>query len=391
MKEREAVIVSAARTPVGKCRGALAAVPAHKLGAHAVREAVRRANIDPAEIDDVLFGNLMANEYANIARIVTLEAGLPYTVPGITLDRQCASSLSAFCMAAALIESGQADVLVVGGVESDSRRCYVMEKPTLAYQNTPPQWANISSAAALDDNISMGMTAELLAEKYGLTRLECDSFAVDSHKKAAAAWAAGRFDEQIVPVEVAQGKGGTVLFGKDEALRPDTDTETLAKLRPAFKSDGIVTAGNSSPMSDGAGALVVMAKGKACALGLPIMGIFRAAATVGVDPKIMGIGPVHATRKLLEKTGRSLDSIDLIEMNEAFAAQSITCIRSLGMDATKVNVNGGAIALGHPLAGTGAILITKLVYEMRRTGKQCGIVTFCVGGGQGVSALIERN
>lgn len=387
---REAVIVSAVRTPVGKCRGALAPVPAHKLGALAVREAVRRAGIDPIEIDDVLFGNLMANEYANIARIVALEAGLPYSVPGITLDRQCASSLSAFAFAAALIATGQADVLVAGGVESDSRRCYVMEKPTMAYQNQPPQWANIVSAATPEDSISMGLTAENLGEKYGITREECDAFAVESHKKAAAAWDAGRFDEQIIPVEVPMGKGKTLVVEKDEPLRPDTNMETLVKLRSVFKPDGIVTAGNSSPMSDGAGAVVVMAKEKAEALGLPILAKFSAAATAGVDPKLMGYGPVAATQKLLGQTRRTLDSIDLIEMNEAFAAQSLVCIRELGINTDKLNVNGGALALGHPLAGTGAILITKLVYEMLRTGLESGLVTFCAGGGQGVSVLLEN-
>lgn len=387
---REAVIVSAVRTPVGKCRGALATVPAHELGALVVREAVKRANINPNKIEDVLFGNLMANEYANIARIVSLEAGLPYSVPGFTIDRQCASSLTAFVLASALIQSGQADVLVAGGVESDSRRTYIMEKPTMGYQIAPPQWANILSAAKSEDCINMGLTAENLAEKYGITRGECDEFAVESHRKSALAWDSGKFDSQILPIEVALGKGKTMIFEKDEALRSGTTTEILSKLRPVFKAEGIVTAGNSSPMSDGAGAIVVMEKEKAKSLGLTILGKFIACATVGVDPKYMGYGPVAATEKLLKQTGRTINDIDLIEMNEAFAAQSIVCINELGIDVSKLNVNGGAISLGHPLAGTGAILITKLVYEMAHSGKSSGIVTFCVGGGQGVSVLIEK-
>jgi acetyl-CoA C-acetyltransferase len=387
---REAVIVSAVRTPVGKARGALATVPAAELGALVIREAVKRAGVDPAEIEDVFFGNLMANEYANIGRIAALGGGLPYSVPALTLDRQCGASLTTFALASIMIEAGRADVLLAGGVESDSRRSYVMEKPTAAFQVAPPQWANIVSAYAPEDAVNMGITAENLAAKYHLTREQCDAFSVTSHQKAARAWAEGRFDSQIIPVPVSLGKGKTAMVSKDEAVRPDTSLETLATLRPSFKPDGVVTAGNSSPMSDGAGALVVMEKSLAKSRGLKIWGKFAGYACVGVDPKYMGYGPVAATQKLLAKTGRDLKSIDLIEMNEAFAAQSLTCIQELGMDTGKLNVNGGAIALGHPLAGTGAILLTKLVYELERQNLGTGLVTFCVGGGQGVSVLIER-
>ena len=387
---REAVIVGAARTPVGRARGKLAAVPAHLLGAIALKAAGARAGIDPNEIEEVIFGNLFANEYANIARNVALEAGLPYEIPAFTIDRQCASSLSALTLAAALIQAGQADVVAAGGVESDSRRTYVMEKPTQAYQPVPPKWADFMTAPAKEDCISMVETAENVAKKFNVSREDADAFAAESHKKAAAAWEAGRFDSQIVSVETPVGKGTTESVGKDESIRPDTTAETLAKLRPVLPNGIVVTAGNSSPMNDGAGALIVMEREKARALGLKIWGRFVAGAAAGLDPKIMGYGPVVATEKLLQKTGRTLNDIDLIEMNEAFATQSVACIRGLNMDVSKLNVNGGAIALGHPLAGTGAILVTKLLYEMERRDVGSGLVTFCIGGGQGASVILER-
>jgi acetyl-CoA C-acetyltransferase len=390
MTVREAVIVSAVRTPVGRARGTLAGVPAADLGALAIKEAVRRAQIDPTEIEDVFFGNLMANEYANIARVAALGAGLPYSVPAVMMDRQCGSSLTTFGLASMMIEGGHADVLVSAGVESDSRRTYVMEKPTASYQVVPPQWANIMSAYTKEDSISMGLTAENLAEKYGITREACDAFSVESHKKAAAAWEAGYFDEQIVPVEVSLGKGKVVVISRDESVRSDCTMESLGKLSPVFKKDGVVTAGNSSPMSDGGGASVLMEKEKAKSLGVPILGRFAGYEAAGLDPKYMGYGPVEATRKLLKKKGMTLSDIDLIEMNEAFAAQSIACIEGLNIDPGKLNVNGGAIALGHPLGGTGAVLVAKMVYELKRRDLERGLITFCIGGGQGVSALIER-
>jgi acetyl-CoA C-acetyltransferase len=382
--------VGAARTPVGKARGALASVPAHKLGAAALREALNRAGVDGANVDEVIFGNLFANEYCNLARVVTLEAGLPYSIPAFTVDRQCASSLSALVLASALVVSGQAEIVVAGGVESDSRRSYVMEKPTAAYQMTPPQWCNLRTAPIDEDAISMVETAENVAEKYGVSREDCDRFAVESHRRAAAAWDAGRFDSQVIPVEVQAGKGATTLFSRDESIRPDTNMEGLAKLRPVLKTGKVVTAGNSSPMNDGAGALVVMEKEKAKELGLKIWGKFVAGAAAGLDPKYMGYGPVEATRKLLNRTGMNLNDIDLIEMNEAFASQSVACLHALDIDVSKLNVNGGAIALGHPLAGTGAILVTKLLYELERRNAGNGLVTFCTAGGQGVSVLLER-
>jgi acetyl-CoA C-acetyltransferase len=386
---REAVIVSAVRTPVGKFRGSFATVPAYKLGAAAVREAVKRAKIDPAEIDAVIFGNLMNNEINNMARMVALEAGLPYTVPGIQVDRQCAAGLNAIAYAAILVEAGYGDVFVAGGVESDSTRVYLMEKPTTAYQGAPPKWA-VTQVAPGDLNVPMGVTAENLAVKYSLSREECDEFALRSHRLASEAWDLGYFDEQVVPIEAPAGKGKTVLISRDETVRPETTMEALGRLRPSFKKDGIVTAGNSSPLCDGAGAVVIMEKEKAKALGLEILGKFKGYAAAGVDPNYMGTGPIAATEKLFAKTGMTMEDIDLIEMNEAFASQSLACARELNMDMDKLNVNGGAIALGHPMGGTGAILITKMVYELKRRNLHTGLLSFCVGGGQGVSVIIER-
>ena len=385
---REAVIVSAVRTPVGKARGTLASVPAWELGRLTVQEAVKRSGVDPNEIDEIIFGNLLNTDCVNMARVVGLAAGLPITVPGITLNRQCASGINAIAYAAALIQAGYGDIMVAGGVESDSTRCYIMEKPTAAYQVRPPSWV-VPISAPKEMDMPMGITAENLAKKYSLTREECDQFAVDSHMKAAKAWENGYFDAQIVPVTVKSRKGD-ILVTRDEALRPDCNLESLAKLPPAFIENGIVTAGNSSPMSDGSGAVVVMERKKAEVLGLKIWAKVVSFAATGVDPSIMGIGPVSATQKLLKNVGMSLSDIDLIEMNEAFSAQSLACIRELNMDMSKLNVNGGALALGHPLAGTGGILATKLVYELERRDLHTGLITFCAGGGQGFSALLER-
>lgn len=387
---REAVIVSAVRTPIGRFRGSLAAVPAHSLGSLVVREAVRRAGIAPDSVDEVIFSNLMNHEYNNIARMVALDAGLPLEVPGITLDRQCGSSLNGLAYAAILIQAGYGDVMVVGGVESDSRRPYVMEKPAVAYQFQPPAFLLPRFAPESIGDPPMGITAENLVDKYQLTRQELDAFAVDSHRKAVRAWAEGRFDEQIIPVEVPLGRGKTDMFTKDEILREDSSVEGLARLSPAFKQGGMVTAGNSSAMSDGAAALVVMERQLAESQGREILAVFKGYAAVGVDPNLMGLGPVPAIRKLLKTTGTAMEDIDLIELNEAFAAQSIPCIRKLGLDMAKVNVNGGAIALGHPLAGTGAVLATKMVYELKRRQARLGLIAFCCGGGQGVALLMER-
>ena len=386
---KEAVIVSAARTPVGRCRGKLAGADALQLGTLAVKTAVERAGIDPVQIDDIIFGNLANNTYGNIARVIALEAGFPLSVTGVTLDRQCSSGLYAIALASMMIESGHGEVYVAGGVECDSTRAYVMEKPTQAYQVNPPAWA-VRYTAPPDVFVPMGITAENICRKFGITREECDAFAVESHRKAAAAQKAGRFDDEIVPVPVKDRKGNITMVSEDECVRADCNMESLGKLRPAFIDDGLVTAGTSSPMSDGSGAVVVMEKERAEREGKHIFAKFVDFALAGCDPQYMGLGPIEATRKLLKKTGLTLDDIGLIELNEAFASQSIACVRELGLDMDRVNVNGGALALGHPLAGTGGILTTKLVYEMERRNERYGMVAFCMAGGQGMAALFER-
>ncbi len=387
--KREAVIVSAVRTPVGRCRGALAAVGAPELGALVIAEAVRRAGLQGEEVEEVIFGNLGNNDSANLARVVTLQAGLPFTVPAITIDRQCSSGLNAIAIGALMIEAGEADILVAGGTESDSNRPHLMEKARVAYQVAPPQWlVRRTAPGAL--NVSMGTTAENLGRKYHITREECDAFALESHRKAAAAQAAGRFDAQMIPVTVPGKRGKTTVVDRDECVRPESTMETLGRLPTAFEPDGVCTAGNSSPMSDGAGAVVLMDRETAEKKGLEPLAVFRGFAVTGCDPSIMGIGPVEAIRKVLRKTGLTLEEMDLIELNEAFATQSIACIRELGLDMDKVNVNGGALALGHPLAGTGAILTAKLLYELKRRRARYGLVAFCMAGGQGGAAVFER-
>ena len=387
--KREAVIVSAVRTPVGRCRGALAAVGAPELGALVIAEAVRRAGLQGEEVEEVIFGNLGNNDSANLARVVTLQAGLPFTVPAITIDRQCSSGLNAIAIGALMIEAGEADIVVAGGTESDSNRPHLMEKARVAYQVAPPQWlVRRTAPGAL--NVSMGTTAENLGRKYHITREECDAFALESHRKAAAAQAAGRFDEQMIPVTVPGKRGKTTVVDRDECVRPESTMETLGSLPTAFEPDGVCTAGNSSPMSDGAGAVVLMDRETAEKKGREPLAVFRGFAVTGCDPSIMGIGPVEAIRKVLRKTGLTLEEMDLIELNEAFATQSIACIRELGLDMDKVNVNGGALALGHPLAGTGAILTAKLLYELKRRRARYGLVAFCMAGGQGGAAVFER-
>lgn len=386
----EAVLVSAARTPVGKCRGKLAPIPAHELGAIVAKEAVARAGIDPAELDDIVFGNLFNTEVNNMGRYVGLAAGFPFEVPGVTIDRQCSSSLNAIAYASAMIEAGYEEVLLAGGVESDSRRNYIMPKASVPYQIAPPQMMASGVCGPGELGIGMGITAENLAKQYGLTRKDLDEFSLLSHQKATDAWRKGYFDEQVVPITVNLGKGKVEVVTQDECFRSDTNLESLGKLKPAFISDGVVTAGNSSPMSDGAGAVVVMSKERAEAISAKKMFKFSGFAVAGVDPRIMGIGPVAAVRKLFKRKGLNWNDIDLIEMNEAFASQSIACIKDLDMPMDKLNVNGGAIALGHPLAGTGAILVTKMMYELERRDLTVGLITFCIGGGQGAAAILER-
>jgi acetyl-CoA acyltransferase len=387
---REAVIVAGARTPVGKAKkGTLAHVRPDDLGALVVKETLRRAGNYEGNIDDLIIGCAMpeAEQGLNIARNIGGLAGLPYTVPAITINRYCSSGLQAIAYAAERIMLGHSDTVIAGGVESMSL------VPMMGHVIRPN--ARLAEEAP-EYYMSMGHTAEQVAMKYGVSREEQDAFAVRSHQRAAKAIREGKFKDEIVPVEVTVRKvennklvEKTILFEEDEGVRPDTNMETLAKLRPAFSVNGTVTAGNASQMSDGAAAVMVMDREKAESLGLKPLGKFRSFAVAGVPPEVMGIGPVAAVPKALKLAGLELSDIGLIELNEAFASQSIQVIRELGLDEEKVNVNGGAIALGHPLGCTGAKLTLSLLYEMRRRNVQFGIVTMCIGGGMGAAGVFE--
>ncbi|KYD30185.1 acetyl-CoA C-acetyltransferase [Geobacillus sp. FSL W8-0032] len=387
---REAVIVAGARTPVGKAKkGTLAHVRPDDLGALVVKETLKRAGNYEGNIDDLIIGCAMpeAEQGLNIARNIGALAGLPYTVPAITINRYCSSGLQAIAYAAERVMLGHSDTVIAGGVESMSM------VPMMGHVVRPN--ARLAEEAP-EYYMSMGHTAEQVAKKYGVSREDQDAFAVRSHQRAAKAIAEGKFNEEIVPVEVVVRKvennklvEETVVFAQDEGVRPDTNMETLAKLRPAFAVNGTVTAGNASQMSDGAAAVMVMDREKVESLGLKPLGKFRSFAVAGVPPEVMGIGPIAAVPKALKLAGLELSDIGLIELNEAFASQSIQVIRELGLDEDIVNVNGGAIALGHPLGCTGAKLTLSLLYEMRRRNVQFGIVTMCIGGGMGAAGVFE--
>ncbi|CAM3791732.1 thiolase family protein [Mesobacillus thioparans] len=387
--KRDAVIVSAVRTAIGRQGGALASVPAHVFGAEVIKEAIRRANVQPEMIEDVIMGNVISGG-GNIARLTALQTGLSLELPGLTIDRQCGSGINAVILAAQAIKAGDGDVYVAGGIESMSRAPYLMDKPEKPYSPVPPSFRKSRLSPEEIGNPPMGITAENLAEKYSISRKEQDEFSLASQQKMAAAMAEGRFDEQIVPITIPIRKGEPIVFKKDEHPRPQTTIEALSKLHPAFLQGGSVTAGSSSGLNDAAAALVIMSREKAKELGVKPLAVIREQAIAGVDPNIMGIGPVPAVKKVIEKSGLKLGDMDLIEINEAFAAQVIACNRELNMDMEKVNVNGGAIAHGHPLGATGAILITKAVYELERRDGRYALITACIGGGQGIAAIIER-
>ena len=386
---RDAVIVSAVRTAIGRQGGALASVPAHVFGAEVIKAAVARAGIDAAAIDDIIMGNVLSAG-GNIARLTALETGLGIELSGLTVDRQCGSGINAINLAAQAIWAGDGDIFVAGGLESMSRAPYLMEKPEKAYSPAPPKFRKSQLSPKEIGDPPMGITAENLAEQYGISREEQDQFALESQKRAAQAMEEGRFDEQIVPIQIPVRKGEPIEFKEDEHPRPQTTQQALAKLPPAFLENGTVTAGSSSGLNDAASAAVIMSREKAEELGLKVLGVIRAQAVAGVDPNIMGIGPVPATQKALKKAGLALADIDVIEINEAFASQVLACNKELKMDMDKVNINGGAIALGHPLGATGAILLTKAVYELQRSGGRYALITACIGGGQGIATIIER-
>lgn len=386
---RDAVIVSAVRTAIGRQGGALASVPAHVFGAEVLKEAVRRAKVEPHMIADVIMGNVISGG-GNIARLTALQTGLSLELPGLTIDRQCGSGINAVNLAAQAIQAGNGDVYLAGGIESMSRAPYLMDKPEKPYSPVPPSFRKSQLSPKEIGDPPMGITAENLVKIYSISREEQDEFALASQQKMAAAMEEGRFEEQIVPISIPVKKGNPIIFHKDEHPRPQTTIEALSKLQPAFLQGGTVTAGSSSGLNDAAAALVIMSREKAKELNVEPMAVIREQAVAGVDPNIMGIGPVPAVKKALEKSGLTLDDMDIIEINEAFAAQVIACDRELKMDMEKVNVNGGAIAHGHPLGATGTILITKAVYELERRGGRYALITACIGGGQGIATIIER-
>jgi 3-oxoadipyl-CoA thiolase len=396
---REAWIVDAVRTPVGRYGGALAGVRPDDLAALVIRAVIDRTKIDPAIVEDVILGcaNQAGEDNRNVARMSALLAGLPVEVAGQTVNRLCGSGLQAINAAAHAIGAGDGDVFIAGGTESMTRAPYVMAKAEGAWDRGPRElqdttlgWRFLNpKLAAMHYPYSMGETAENVVERYGVSRERQDEFALRSHQRAVAAADEGRFADQMVSVKVPQRKGDPIVVSRDEHPRADTSLEALANLRPAFREGGSVTAGNSSGINDGAAATLVVEAGRARELGLKPMARVLATAVAGVDPAIMGVGPVPASRKALARAGITVDDLDLIELNEAFASQSLVCVDELKLDPEKVNVNGGAISLGHPLGASGARLMTMLVHELRRRRGRYGLATMCIGVGQGIATVVE--
>ena len=389
---QDAVIVSAVRTAIGTFGGGLAEVPAVKLGEICIRAALERADLKPGQVNEVIMGNvLQAGLGQNPARQAAVNAGLPVEVPAMTINKVCGSGLKAVALAAQAVKLGDADIVVAGGMESMSRAAYVLEKARFGYRMGDGQLVDSMIRDGLWDAFNqchMGITAENICSDCNLTREELDEFALQSQQKAVRAIANGVFRDEIVPVEVP-GKKGPTLFETDQQPR-ETTAEGLAKLRPAFKQGGMVTAGNSSGLNDGGAAVVVMSGQKAKELGLKPLATIRSYASAGVDPRVMGLGPIPSSRRALEKAGLEISDMDLIEANEAFAAQSVEVGKELGFDRSKLNVNGGAIALGHPIGASGTRILVTLLYEMQRRQAHYGLATLCIGGGQGVAMIVER-
>ncbi len=389
-------ILGAVRTAIGKYGGSLKSVPAHQLGALVVREALRRSGAEDEMVDEVILGEVrQSTEASNIARCVALEAGLPESVPGYTVNRLCASAMQAILCGCQEIWCGQADTIVAGGAENMSRAPVYLRGSRWGGNKNALVDSNIEAgstaapASLYGTGLSMTRTAENVAERFHISREEQDAFAVESQRRAAAAIASGYFREEILPVEVREKKN-TFVFDTDEFPRPGTTAEALAKLKSIVKEGGTVTAGNSCGLNDGAAALVLMSGKKVQQTGLKPMARIIDITTAALDPAIMGYGPYYAVNQILKRTGMTLEQIDLVELNEAFASQSVACIRDLGLDPAKVNISGGAIALGHPLGCTGARLIVTLLHNLKRTGGRVGLATLCIGGGQAMAALVER-
>ncbi len=397
---RKAAIIAALRTPIGRYGGSLAGVRPDDLAAHVIRQVIERSGIDPAQVDDVYLGaaNQAGEDNRNVARMAALLAGLPDSVPGCTVNRLCASGLEAVNIAARMIEAGHGDVFIAGGTESMSRAPFVMAKAESTFARTAEVYDTTigwrftnPKLAERHQPYSMGETAENVARLHQISRKDQDAFALASQKKWQAAKTACRFEDEVAAVEIPQRKGDPVIVDTDEHPRPETTLEKLAALRPVFARDdrGTVTAGNSSGINDGAAALLLVEASRALDMGLTPLAFVGPSAAAGVDPACMGLGPIPATRKVLDRAGMDIGDIDVVELNEAFAVQAIACIRELGLDETKVNPNGGAIAIGHPLGCTGARLAATLAHELAGTGGRCGLATLCVGVGQGVATLIE--
>jgi acetyl-CoA C-acetyltransferase len=394
MKMKDVVIVSAARTPIGSFGGSLKNIPARQLGAIAVKEAIKRAGIKPEDIDEVIMGCVLQGGLGqNVARQISMDAGIPQEVPSMTINKVCGSGLRAVGLAAQIIKAGDADIVVAGGAENMSMSSYAMPSARWGARMNETKMIDMMIKDGLSDAFSgvhMGITAENIADQWGLTREELDEFAAASQQKAVAAIKAGKFKDEIVPVEIPQRKGDPVIFDTDEFPRDGVTAEGIGKLRPAFKKDGIVTAANASGINDAGAAVIVMSKEKADELGIKPMVTIKSYASAGVDPQIMGIGPVPSTRKALEKAGMTVEDLDLIEANEAFAAQSVAVGKDLGFNKEILNVNGGAIALGHPIGSSGTRILITLIHEMARRDAKKGLATLCIGGGQGTAMIVER-
>ena len=391
---REVVIVSAARTAIGNYGGSLAGFSAVDLGVIAAKEAINRAGIKPTDVDETIVGNILsAGQGQNIARQISVLAGIPETSPAMTINKLCGSGLRSVSMAAQFIMLGDADVILAGGTESMSNAPYLLEKARFGYRMGHGELTDSMIKDGLTDafnNFHMGITAENIADQWQLSREEQDIFAANSQQKTEKALQEGRFKEEIVPVEIPQRKGDPIIFDTDEYPKQGITVDKLAKLRPAFKKDGTVTAGNASGLNDGSAMIVIMSAGKAKELGVKPIARIVSYANAALDPKIMGYGPVPATRAALQKAGMTIADIDLVEANEAFAAQSLAVAKDLELDMEKVNVNGGAIALGHPIGASGARILTTLLYEMKKRNAKTGLATLCIGGGQGTSLIIEK-
>ena len=400
MKPRAVYVVDALRTPIGRFRGALASVRPDDLAAHVISALLARQPALAPELEHVTFGaaNQAGEDNRNVARMAALLAGLPYELPAMTVNRLCGSGLEAVNDAARRVALGEADVALAGGVESMTRAPFVMPKAAEAFDRAPPpvydttlgwRFANPRLAARFE-LLGMGETAENVAKKFDVGRDEQDAFALASHRKAAAAWENGAFDAEVVPVDVPQRRGPAVAFAKDESPRPDATLQALAKLPAAFRQGGSVTAGNASPINDGAAAVLLASEEAVRKAGAQPLARVVSSASVGVDPSFMGEGPIPATKKALTRAGLRAPNVDLVELNEAFAAQALACIRGLDLDPARVNVNGGAIALGHPIGASGARIVATLVHAMRARGARHGLATLCVGVGQGMATLFER-